>query len=75
MDWKQSALDYLVRIDETTSNIKNILKNCSNADITKATRQDSHDLEAAVLGLVYALNKIQMLNFPDQQKKPISCVD
>ena len=63
MDWVSNALEYLSRIDDLSHNIKQTLKTCNNSNITKATRQDIHDLEQSVYGLTYALNKIEMLDF------------
>lgn len=45
MDWQANAMQYLCRIDDLSHNIKATLKTCNNSNITKATRQDIHDLD------------------------------
>ena len=74
MDWQANAMQYLCRIDDLSHNIKATLKTCKHINITQATRQDIHDLEQCVYGLMYALNKIEMIDSTKKTVKVDGCI-
>lgn len=66
-DWKQQSLDYLDRIQSLANALKAKIRTLETENLAKETRLELHDLEAAIYGLEYAINKLEM--FPCEQKK------